>query len=143
MASTEATVEAMSGLAAVDAYLDEPDVLAPLAQRLEDAPAPVDLAVYARLMVLKYRSRLGYEWLRVEVSRSPVWRRFCRIASPADIPSSDDLVAMTRALGTAPVLAFSRTALATAGGVPIGPDVAGERATRVPRLSRGARRRRR
>jgi transposase, IS5 family len=69
-------------LARVDALLDDPKFLAPLAShfdpRIGRPSMPLD--TYLRIMFLKFRYRLGYELVCRELQDSISWQRFCRRA---------------------------------------------------------------
>jgi IS5 family transposase len=103
-------------LAKVDALLDDPSFLAPLAAhfnpRMGRPSVPLD--TYLRMMFLKFRHRLGYELLCREVADSISWQRFCRIPLGGQVPHSTTLVKLTRRLGEQTVTALNQALLATA-----------------------------
>jgi transposase, IS5 family len=72
-------------LARVDALLDDPAFFAPFAALFDPLigrpSTPVECCL--RLMFLKFRCRLGYESLCVEVADSISWRRFAGSRSMA------------------------------------------------------------
>jgi transposase, IS5 family len=75
-------------LARVDALLDAPSFLAPLAAHFDPhlGRPSVPLDTYLRMMFLKFRYRLGYELLCRELADSISWQRFCRIPWAARCP---------------------------------------------------------
>lgn len=104
-------------LARVDALLDDPKFLAPLAShfdpRIGRPSMPLD--TYLRIMFLKFRSRLGYELVRRELQASISWQRFCRIPLGGRVPHPTTLVKLTRRLGEPAGTALNQALLATAG----------------------------
>ena len=103
-------------LARVDALLDDPAFLAPLAShfdaRLGRPSIPLD--TYLRMMFLKFRYQLGYELLCREVADSISWQRFCRIPLGGRVPHPTTLVKLTRRLGEQTVSSLNEALLATA-----------------------------
>lgn len=55
----------------------------------------IPIETYLPMMFLKYRYRLGYETLCVEVTDSVSWLRFCRIPIGVDAPSPSTLAKIT------------------------------------------------
>ena len=103
-------------LAQVDALLDSPAFLAPLASHFDPriGRPSVPLDTYLRMMFLKFRYRLGYELLCREVADSISWQRFCRIPLGGRVPHPTTLVKLTRRLGEQTVAALNEALLATA-----------------------------
>ena len=103
-------------LARVDALLDDPRFLAPLAShfdpRIGRPSMPLD--TYLRIMFLKFRYRLGYELVCRELQDSISWQRFCRIPLGGRVPHPTTLVKLTRRLGEPAVTALNQALLATA-----------------------------
>jgi IS5 family transposase len=91
-------------LAAVDAVLDDPSVMAGFRRHWEH-PAlghgrpSIPMATYVRLMYLKDTTGWGYEALMAEVSDSLQLRRFCRIAVIEEVPDESTVRKLTRRLG--------------------------------------------
>ena len=88
-------------LAKVDTLLDDPQILAPYAERFHTTMGrpTVPVETYLRLMYLKFRYQLGYETLVEEVSDSLQWRRFCRIPLDKKVPHSTTLIKLTKRFG--------------------------------------------
>jgi IS5 family transposase len=103
-------------LARVDALLDDPRLLAPLASHFDPRIGRpcVPLDTYLRMMFLKFRYRLGYELLCREVADSISWQRFCRIPLGGQVPHATTLVKLTRRLGAQTVRDLNEALLATA-----------------------------
>jgi IS5 family transposase len=105
-------------LARVDALLDDPAFFAPFAPHFHPVigrpSTPVEW--YLRLMFLKFRYRLGYESLCVEVSDSISWRRFCRIPLDAKVPHPTTLMKLTTRCGEGAVAGLNEALLARAAG---------------------------
>lgn len=57
------------------------------------------MKTYVRMMVLKYRYRLGYETLCTEVSDSISWRLFCKVPLGAAVPHPSTLEKITSRCG--------------------------------------------
>jgi transposase, IS5 family len=103
-------------LARVDALLDDPGFLAPLASHFDPriGRPSVPLDTYLRMMFLKFRYRLGYELLCREVADSISWQRFCRIPLGGQVPHPTTLVKLTRRMGQQTVTALNEALLAKA-----------------------------
>jgi IS5 family transposase len=103
-------------LARVDALLDTPGFLEPLASHFDPriGRPSVPLDTYLRMMFLKSRYRLGYELLCREVADSISWQRFCRIPLGGQVPHPTTLVKLTRRLGEQTVRALNEALLAAA-----------------------------
>jgi IS5 family transposase len=103
-------------LARVDELLDDPVFFAPFAPffdlRVGRPSTPME--TYLQLMFLKFRSRLGYESLRREVSDSITWRRFCRIALDGAVPHPTTLMKLNTRCGSAAVQGLNEALLAKA-----------------------------
>jgi len=104
------------GLARVDALLDDPVFFAPFVPffdpRVGRPSTPME--TYLRLMLLKFRYRLGYESLCREVSDSITWRRFCRIPLDGVVPHPTTLMKLTTRCGSAAVDGLNQALLAKA-----------------------------
>jgi transposase, IS5 family len=109
----EACLRLPAELARVDALLDEPSFLAPLASHFDPriGRPSVPLDTYLRMMFLKFRHRLGYELLCREVADSISWQRFCRIPVGSQVPHPTTLVKLTRRLGEQTVTALNEALL--------------------------------
>src|ERR1044071_544418 len=103
-------------LAAVDGLLDGRRFFEPyrsfLHARLGRPSIPME--TYLRLMFLKYRYRLGFERLCVEVADSISWQRFCRIPLGGEVPHPTTLMKTTKRCGEAAVAGLNDTLLAKA-----------------------------
>ncbi len=88
-------------LAAVDRLLDDPGFFEPFRRWFDPVwgRPSIPIETYLRLMFLKYRYRLGYETLCVEVSDSLTWRRFCRIPIGQSAPHPSTLMKITTRWG--------------------------------------------
>lgn len=89
-------------MARVDAWLDDPVFLAPFEPffhaRLGRPSTPIE--TYLRMMFLKYRYRLSFEAVCVQVSDLISWRRFCRISIDARVPEATTLMKLTSRCGS-------------------------------------------
>ena len=76
-------------LAELDTYLEDPALFEPFKAHfsLTEGRPSVPMETYVRLLVLKYRYRLGYETLCAEVSDSVSWRLFCKVPVGAPCPT--------------------------------------------------------
>jgi transposase, IS5 family len=103
-------------LGRVDELLDDPVFFAPFVPffdpRIGRPSTPME--TYLRLMVLKFRYRLGYESLCREVSDSITWRRFCRIPLDSAVPHPTTLMKLTTRCGSAAVDGLNEALLAKA-----------------------------
>ena len=106
-------------LAALDALLSDPVLLAPIAVRWERLLAEagsvpgrgrptIPMETYVRLMVVKHRSGWGYETLMREVSDSLHLRRFCRLGLTEAVPDESTVRKLTRRLGAEVVHEITR-----------------------------------
>ena len=106
-------------LAALDALLGDPALLAPIAARWEQTARErgrpsLAIETYVRLMVVKHRSGWGYETLVREVSDSLHLRRFCRIALDVRVPDESTVRKLTRRLGPEVVAEITRALIVKA-----------------------------
>jgi transposase, IS5 family len=103
-------------LARVDALLDDPGFFAPFVPffdpRMGRPSTPME--TYLRLMLLKFRYRLGFESLCREVSDSITWRQFCRIGIDQPVPHPTTLMKLTTRCGSAAVDGLNEALLAKA-----------------------------
>ena len=107
-------------LAALDALLEDPGLLAPIAaswrgQAVAHGRPTISMATYVRLMVVKQRTGWGYETLVREVSDSIHLRRFCLIALGERVPDESTVRKLTRRLGAAVVNEITRLVIEKAG----------------------------
>src|SRR3954469_2139390 len=96
--------ELPADLAAVDALLCEPGVLAPIEAEWADGARwfgrpTVPMDRFVRLMIVKARSGWGYETLVREVADSLHLRRFCRISLGDRLPDESTIRKLVRRLG--------------------------------------------
>jgi transposase, IS5 family len=112
----EACLGLPAELARVDALLDDPRFLAPLAGHFDPriGRPSVPLDTYLRIMFLKFRYRLGYELVCRELADSISWQRFCRIPLGGQVPHPTTLVKLTRRLGEQAVTSLNEVLLAKA-----------------------------
>src|SRR5664279_2620545 len=103
-------------LARVDELLDDGAFFGPFEEffdpRIGRPSTPME--VYLRLMFLKFRYRLGYETLCLEVSDAFTWRRFCRIPFDGAVPHPTTLMKLTTRCGSRAVDGLNRALLAKA-----------------------------
>ena len=88
-------------LARVDELLQNPRFMESFVMRFDESLGrpSIPVAVYLRMMYLKFRYRLGYETLVQEVSDSISWRRFCGIGYQQSVPDSTTLIKLTHKYG--------------------------------------------
>jgi IS5 family transposase len=88
-------------LARVDELLSDPRFMEPFLKRFNTTTGrpTVPVAVYLRLMYLKFRHKLGYETVVAEVNDSFTWRRFCGIGFQQKMPDSTTLIKLTHKYG--------------------------------------------
>ena len=96
--------ELPADLAAIDALLADPALLAPVvaawdARAREFGRPSIPIERYVRFMVIKTRTGWGYETLVREVSDSLHLGRFCRIALTERVPDESTIRKLTRRLG--------------------------------------------
>lgn len=111
--------ELPADLAALDALLDEPGLLAPVEATWDEAARgfgrpTIPIERLLRLMVIKQRSGWGYETLVREVSDSLHLRRFCRIALSERVPDESTLRKLVRRLGADVIDEITRALIAQA-----------------------------
>ena len=94
-----------AGLAQLDKYLEDPALFEPFRPYFHPSGGrpSVPIETYVRMMVLKYRYRLGYETLCAEVSDSVSWRLFCKVPLGAAVPHPSTLEKVTARCGEAAV----------------------------------------
>jgi len=104
------------GLAEVDRLLDDPRVFEPFRPffSARHGRPSVPMETYIRMMVLKYRYRLGFETLCAEVADSIAWRRFCRIPLDAPVPHPSTLEKITSRVGETAIAGLNDVLLAKA-----------------------------
>ena len=81
------------GLEQIDRLLDDPvffEPFVPFFDPLIGRPS-IPIETYLRMMVLRFRYRLGFETLCAEVTDSLAWRRFCRIGLTDAVPHPSTL----------------------------------------------------
>jgi IS5 family transposase len=88
-------------LAELDLYLDDPVLFEPFRPYFHPRQGrpSVPMETYVRMMVLKYRYRLGFEALCTEVSDSISWRLFCKVPLGAAVPHPSTLEKTTSRCG--------------------------------------------
>jgi IS5 family transposase len=103
-------------LAELDTYLDDPVLFEPFRAYFHPTRGrpSVPMETYARMMVLKYRYRLGFETLCAEVSDSISWRLFCKVPLGAAVPGPSTLEKITSRCGEAAVGQLNDALLAKA-----------------------------
>jgi IS5 family transposase len=118
--------ELPADLAALDALLAEPGLLAPIVEHwrrevvetrravLTDGRPTIAIESSVRLMVLKQRYGWGYRTLVREVSDSIHLRRFCRIALSERLPDESTVRKLTRRVGPETVNELTRVLIAKA-----------------------------
>src|SRR3954452_13727233 len=112
-----AGMRVLSGeLAEIDVLLDDRRVFVPFRSFFDPGGGrpSIPIETYLRLMFLKYRYRLGYQRLCVEVADSISWRRFCRIGLEATVPDESTIRKLTRRCGPELIEALNRELLAAA-----------------------------
>ncbi len=112
--------ELPADLGEIDALLSDPALVAPIAahwQREAETRGrsaagvgrpTIPMQTYVRLMVLKQRSRWGYETLVREVSDSIHLPRFCLVALGERLPDESTIRKLTRRLGAQTVTELCR-----------------------------------
>ena len=73
------------------------------------------------MMFLKYRYRLSFEAVCVQVSDSISWRRFCRISIDARVPEATTLMKLTSRCGSVATEALNEALLAKAVAAEVHP----------------------
>ena len=120
-------------LAALDALLGDPGLLAPIAAHwareaqasgrsaLEHGRPTIAMPTYVRLMVAKHPHGWGYRTLVAEVSDSLHLRRFCRIGLSERVPDESTVRKLTRRLGPEVVAELSRPLIVKATRAALSP----------------------
>src|SRR3954447_3411132 len=111
--------ELPADLAALDALLDDPGLLAPVERAWDETARDfgrptIPIERLLRLMVVKQRSGWGYETLVREVSDSLHLRRFCRIALSERVPDESTIRKLVRRLGPDVIDEITRALIAEA-----------------------------
>ena len=103
-------------LAAIDELLDDERFFEPFRAFFDPVMGrpSIPIETYLRMMVLKYRYRLGYEPLCREVSDSIAWRRFCRVPLDHAAPHPTTLMKITSRCGERAVAGLNDALLAKA-----------------------------
>jgi IS5 family transposase len=106
-------------LARLDELLSDPELLAPITERWEQAARDrgrptIVMALFVRLMVIKQRTGWGYETLVREVSDSLHLRRFCGLSLTASVPHESTIRKLVRRLGPDVVDDITRVLIAKA-----------------------------
>jgi transposase, IS5 family len=103
-------------LARVDALLEDERFFAPFRAYfdLTFGRPSVPIETYLRLMFLKFRYRLGYESLCVEVADSIGWRLFSRIGIDGRVPHPTTLMKITTRCGSEVIEQLNEALLAKA-----------------------------
>ena len=103
-------------LGRVDALLDDPVFFAPFAAHFDAriGRPSIPMETYLRLMLLKFRYRLGYEVLCREVADSISWQRFCRIPLGVRVPHPTTLMKISTRCGDDVVAALNEALLVKA-----------------------------
>jgi IS5 family transposase len=103
-------------LARVDALLDDPAFFAPFATCFDAGVGrpSIPMETYLRLMLLKFRYRLGYESLCREVADSISWQRFCRLPLGTWVPHPTTLMKITTRCGDAAAAGLNEALLTKA-----------------------------
>jgi transposase, IS5 family len=103
-------------LGRVDALLDDAVFFAPFAAHFDTriGRPSIPVETYLRLMLLKFRYRLGYESLCREVADSISWQRFCRIPFGTRVPHPTTLMKITTRCGDDAVAGLNEALLVKA-----------------------------
>lgn len=106
-------------LARLDRVLDDPALLAPIAEAWEleargRGRPTIAMASFVRLMVVKQRTGWGYETLVREVSDSLHLRRFCLIGIDRSVPDESTVRKLVRRLGPEVVEEMTRRVISKA-----------------------------
>ncbi len=90
------------GLAEIDAWLDDERFFEPFRPYFSarHGRPSIPIETYLRMMVLRFRYKLGFETLCAEVADSIAWRRFCRIPLDQTVPHPTTLLKITARCGT-------------------------------------------
>ena len=103
-------------LARVDVWLDDPRFFEPFRPVFDPTHGrpSIPMETYLRLMYLRFRYRLGFEALCVEVADSLAWRRFCRVPLGERVPHPTTLMKITTRCGEAAIGQLNEVLLAKA-----------------------------
>ncbi|MGQ0616980.1 MAG: ISNCY family transposase [Acidimicrobiia bacterium] len=103
-------------LAEIDELLDDPRFFEPFRAFFDPTRGrpSIPMETYLRMMFLKYRYRLGFEPLCVEVADSLAWRRFCRVPLDGSVPHPSTLMKITKRCGTEAIDGLNEALLAKA-----------------------------
>ena len=101
-------------LAEIDAALDDARFFGPFRKFFDptEGRPSIPIETYLRMMFLKYRFKVGYEQLCVQIGDSISWRRFCRIGLEASVPDESTVRKLTRRVGAETVEELNRLLLA-------------------------------
>ena len=104
------------GLGEIDLWLDDEHFFEPFRPYFSPRHGrpSIPIETYLRMMVLRYRYKLGFEALCAEVSDSIAWRRFCRIPLDVAVPHPTTLLKITARCGPAAVGELNEALLAKA-----------------------------
>ncbi len=109
------------GLEQIDRLLDDPvffEPFVPFFDPLIGRPS-IPIETYLRMMVLRFRYRLGFETLCAEVTDSLAWRRFCRIGLTDAVPHPSTLMKITTRCGEGAVERLNEALLAKANAAKV------------------------
>ena len=108
-------------LVRVDELLDDPvffDPFRPFFSPLFGRPS-IPIETFLRMMVLKYRYRLGFESLCREVTDSVSWSRFCRIPLGGSVPHHSTLKKIAKRCGPEAIAGLNEALLAKAAAAKV------------------------
>ena len=103
-------------LGEIDGLLDDPRFFEPFRAFFDPTHGrpSIPMETYLRMMVLKYRYRLGFEPLCAEVADSLAWRRFCRVPLGTRVPHPTTLWKITKRCGPRAIDGLNEALLAKA-----------------------------
>jgi IS5 family transposase len=101
------------GLERIDRLLDDPVFFEPFVAFFDPmiGRPSIPIETYLRMMVLRFRYRMGFETLCAEVTDSLTWRRFCRIGLCDTVPDPSTLMKITTRCGEVTVSALNEKLL--------------------------------
>jgi IS5 family transposase len=104
------------GLFEIDALLDDSVFFEPFSEFFdpEIGRPSIPMETYLRMMLLRFRYRLGFETLCAEVADSLAWRRFCRIGITDTVPHPTTLMKITTRCGEKAVAQLNDALIAKA-----------------------------
>lgn len=104
------------GLADIDTLLDDPRFFLPFVPffTVRTGRPSIPVETYLRMMLLRFRYKLGFETLCAEVSDSIAWRRFCRIPLDTAVPHPTTLLKITSRCGPTVIAELNEALLAKA-----------------------------